>query len=110
MKNVKISKKLTSSPACLAAAVGAMDIRMERFLIEQKQLPSSTAKILEINPNHPIIKHIENSLGNDDKKGEMQDLVYLIFDQSCIIENEPLVDNAGFAKRMNKMIEQKMLL
>lgn len=107
VKDVKISKKLTSSPACLAAAAGAMDIRMERFLIEQKQLPSSTAKILEINPNHAIIKNIENSLGNDEKKMEMQDMVHLMFDQSCIIENEPVADSAAFAKRINKLIEMR---
>ena len=49
VKDVKVSKKLSSSPACLAVGDGAMDIRMERYLIEQKQLTGATAKILEIN-------------------------------------------------------------
>jgi molecular chaperone HtpG len=47
----------------LAIAEGAMDIRMERFLVEQKQLGKVSAKILELNPNHPIIVKIKNSLG-----------------------------------------------
>lgn len=105
VKDVQISKKLTSSPACLAVNAGAMDIRMERFLIEQKQLPSATAKILEINPNHSIIKKIAENLQEPSKQNQSNELVFLIFDQACIIEGEPVHDTAGFAKRINNIIE-----
>ena len=105
VKDVKLSKKLTSSPACLSAAAGAMDIRMERFLIEQKQLQSASAKVLEINPSHPIIKNIEDSIGKVDNQDHIKDLVHLMFDQACILEGEPLIDSSNFAKRINKLIE-----
>lgn len=106
VKEVKISKKLTSSPVCLAVAAGSMDIRMERFLIEQKQLQASTAKILEINPDHKIISRIENSLEDASKTESNKELVHVLFDQSCIIEGEPVSDSAAFAKRMNRIIEE----
>ncbi len=106
VKDVKISKKLTSSPACLAVGDGAMDIRMERFLIEQKQLAGVTAKILEININHKIVIKISNEIGNKGKDSENKQLVCLLYDQACIIEGEPVSDAGEFSKRLNALLEK----
>lgn len=106
VKEVKISKKLTSSPACLAVDSAAMDIRMERFLIEQKQLSGAMAKILEINPDHQIIKKINQSIEKSDVNEETKDLVKLLFDQACIIEGQPVNDPGAFSKRLNHFLMQ----
>ena len=58
VKDVKITDKLVDSPACLSTEHGAMTIRMEKYLYEQKQLPKMSAKVLEINPSHHLIKDI----------------------------------------------------
>ncbi|MFK7974089.1 MAG: molecular chaperone HtpG [Rickettsiaceae bacterium] len=102
VKDVKISKKLASTPACLVVADGAMDIRMERYLIEQKQLAGATAKILEINPDHPIIQKIKEGKSSSENK----DLIHLIYDQACIIEGEPVSDVSSFAQRLNQLLEK----
>lgn len=102
VSGVRVSKKLTESPACLAVAEGAMDMRMERFLLEQKQIRSGTAKILEINPKHKIVTKIENNIG----KEIASDLAILLFDQACIIEGEQVHDVSSFARLMNKMLTQ----
>ncbi len=104
--DVKISRKLTSSPACLAIGEGAVDIRLERHLIEQKQLKKAAAKILEINPTHPIILHIKGSLSKKASKDDNTKLVNLLFDQACINEGEPVRDPASFCKQMNEFIER----
>jgi molecular chaperone HtpG len=104
VKDVKISKKLESIPACLAVDDGAMDIRMERFLIEQKQLNSASAKILEINPDHNIMTKIIQDVQNNNVNEDTTDLTKLIYDQACVIENEPLTDPAEFCRRLNKFI------
>lgn len=106
VKDVKISKKLTSSPACLAVADGAMDIRMERYLIEQRQLKGASAKILEINPNHKIIVKINGEVGKKAKEEENKQLVHLLYDQACIIEGEPVADAGAFSKRLNALLEK----
>ena len=106
VKDVKISKKLTSSPACLSVSDGAMDIRMERYLIEQKQLASATAKILEINPNHKIVIKIGKEIDDASKNTENQQLAHLLYDQACIIEGEPVSDAAEFSKRLNILLEK----
>ena len=106
VKDVKISKKLTTSPACLAVGDGAMDIRMERYLIEQKQLAGASAKILEINPNHKIVLKIGEGLGEKANQDENAALVHLLYDQVCIIEGEPVSDAGAFSKRLNGILEK----
>jgi molecular chaperone HtpG len=106
VKDVKISKKLTSSPSCLAIAEGAMDMRMERYLVEQKQLGSISAKILELNPDHQIIKRIEANLGDKELKEDNTRLALMLFDQACIIEGEPIRDPSNFCKQVNDFIER----
>jgi len=106
VKDVKISKKLTSSPACLAVGEGAMDIRMERFLIEQKQLSVAASKILEVNPNHKIVKKIVSQIDSQDGEEENKQLVHLLFDQACVIEGQPVEDAGAFAKRLNYFLEK----
>ena len=102
VQDVRVSKKLTSSPVCLAVAEGAMDIRMERFLVEQKQLAKTTAKILEINASHPILQKIEKDILAESTGGANSDLVMMLYDQACIIEGEPVLDAAEFCARVNK--------
>ncbi|MFY9590173.1 molecular chaperone HtpG [Rickettsia endosymbiont of Halotydeus destructor] len=104
VKEVKISRKLTSSPACLAVSDSAMDIRMERFLIEQKQILNSSAKNLELNPKNKIIEKIFKDLKANNKDNE--ELVKLIFDQACILEGEPVADSGAFSKRLNDILQK----
>lgn len=104
IKDAKISSKLVGSPVCLSVAAGAMDIRMERYLKDQKQIGSSFAKNIEININHPIIEKISQSI---EKNNELaKELTLALFDQACIIEGEPLSNPAEFSKRMNSLLEK----
>ncbi|WP_175818686.1 molecular chaperone HtpG [Wolbachia endosymbiont of Dirofilaria (Dirofilaria) immitis] len=106
VKSVKISKKLTDSPVCLAIDEGAMDLRMERFLREQKQLNYRTPKVLEINTKHPVIKSIMKSHAESGESQTLEDMVHLLFYQACIIEGEEM-DNANlFAKKLNNLLNK----
>ncbi|WFW29580.1 MAG: molecular chaperone HtpG [Wolbachia endosymbiont of Menacanthus eurysternus] len=104
VKSVKISKKLTDSPVCLVVDEGAMDLRMERFLREQKQLNYRTPKVLEINTKHLIIKKIMESYNKNKENPILENMVHLLFYQACIVEGEEM-DNANlFAKRLNSLL------
>ena len=107
IKDVKISKKLTSSPVCLVADKQAMDIRLERYLLDQKQIPYAMKKIIEINPKHQILQNINANLSKPEKLTELQELVNLLFDEACIIEGEPIANPGEFAKMLNKLLEIK---
>lgn len=99
--NVIPSKKLSDSPVCLSVQEGAMDMRMERFLIAQNQLASASPKILEINSNHPLVKYI----GEHPDSEKSKELAMLLFEQACIVEGEAIANPGDFAKRLNKFIE-----
>jgi len=101
--DAKISGKLVDSPVCLAVAEGAMDIRMERYLKDQKQIGTGFAKILEININHPVIQKINQALDMGDETFA-EELVLALFDQACIVEGEPVANISAFSKRMNNLL------
>jgi HSP90 family molecular chaperone len=61
---VKIATKLVDSPSCLSVAPGAMDSRMEDFLVAQNQLKKRSLKILEINPKNELVKRTYELLKN----------------------------------------------
>ncbi len=103
--DVKVSGKLTDSAVCLSVAEGAMDMRMERFLIEQKQLKSASTKILEINSKHKIIQKIAQDIAGDKVTNQTDNLVKILFDEACVIEGEPVHDPRGFIERMNQCLE-----
>ena len=107
IKDVKISKKLTSSPVCLVADKQAMDIRLERYLLEQKQIPFSMKKIIEINPKHEIIQSINANLSKPEKLVELQEMINILFDEACIIEGEPVANAGEFARRLNELLKLK---
>jgi molecular chaperone HtpG len=102
--DVKVSGKLTDSAVCLSVAEGAMDMRMERFLIEQKQLKSASTKILEINSKHKIIQKISQDIVDDKITDQTENLVKILFDEACVIEGEPVHDPRGFIERMNQCL------
>lgn len=104
IKDVKLSKKLESSPVCLSIGEGDMDIRMEKFLRENKQLPYGAAKILEINPHHKLIL----ALAEKGDTAEVHDTIHLLFDQAMILEGENLEDLKGFSSRLNQFLEKAL--
>ncbi len=104
VRDVRVSGKLVDSPVCLSVAEGAMDLRMEKYLLDQKQIKALSSKILEINPGHSIIQKID-SLILANQLDRAQDLSRILYDQACIIENQPVHDTAAFAKRFNKFLE-----
>lgn len=105
INDVKISKKLTSSPVCLVADKKAMDIRLERYLLDQNQIQKGMLKNIEINTKHPIIKEIDDNIKETKQLAKMKELVEILFDEACILEGEPVSNPGEFAKRLNILLK-----
>jgi molecular chaperone HtpG len=103
VSEVRPTQKLAQSAVCLATREGGMDFRLERFLIEQKQISAAAAKILEINPKHPIIRHLAEKQG-----ASIDDAVWLLFDQARILEGEEITDPAAFTRRLQNFVEKSL--
>lgn len=108
VSEVRISNKLTSSPVCLVVPEHGMDIRLERFMVENKQLPEGTAKILEINPTHPIITSLIDGLKANKDVEKLQNTAFLLFCQASIAEGEAVKDVVGFSKKLNALLEDSL--
>lgn len=108
VKDVRPTGKLTHSAVCLAVEEGAMDFRLERFLMEQKQLSSASAKILEINPDNSIIRLLVSKLNNADALSDIENATWLLFDQARILEGEQISDTAAFMRRLQGSIEKSL--
>ena len=81
-----------------------MDIHMERILRAHKQLNEASARILEINPKHALIKGLADKARADAAAPVLEDAAWLLLDQARILEGEPVTDPVGFAHRMSKVM------
>ncbi len=107
VKDVRATHKLADSPVCLAVGEGDMDIRFEKFLREQKQLPQAAyAKILEINPAHPIITELAQRIAKSGVTEEVKDIAWLLLDQAKILEGEELPNPADFSRRLSYFLRK----
>ncbi len=100
VKEVRITHRLTSSPACLVVEQHEMGANLERMLKAAGQPVSATKPILEINPHHPIVARIKAEEG----ASRFSDWSHLLFDQALLSEGGQLEDPAGFVARLNGLM------
>jgi molecular chaperone HtpG len=99
VKEVRLTHRLTNSPACLVADEHGMDASLQRLLKAAGQSMSSSAPILEVNPEHALIKAIHGEADED----RFQDWANILFDQSLLSEGGQLEDPAAFVGKLNQM-------
>ena len=111
VKDIKSSERLTDSAVCLVAGEGEMDMHLEKLLKQHQQLDSTSQKVLEINPAHPLIANLLGILDNEQKKAEIfDDAAWLLLDQARIIEGQSVSDPNKFSRRMNALIQKGIAL
>ena len=101
VSDVRTTRKLSDTPICLGVSEGAMDMRMERFLADHKQLPKRAAKLVEINPTHPVITALASQVVAQGVNTQTEDALWLLFDQALIAEGEPVTDAGAFSRRLS---------
>ena len=106
IKDVRASDRLTTTAACLVADDSGMDMHMERILKAHKQLGAVSAKILEINPGHAVIRKLAEKAGDKGAIDTLADPVLLLLDQAKILEGDELDDTAAFARRLSAAMEK----
>ena len=104
VKDVRVSERLTDSAVCLVSDEGDMDLRIERMLKQHNQLEQSFKRILEINPRHPLVTSLAESVGKDGAGEKVEDAAWLLLDQARIIEREQVPDPTAFSRRLNSVM------
>jgi molecular chaperone HtpG len=100
VKEVKVTHRLTGSPACLVSDQYGMSMNLERLLKAAGQKVPAAKPILEINPKHPIVQ----GLKYEADEARFGDWSHILFDQALLAEGGQLEDPASFVKRLNEML------
>ena len=100
VEDVRITNRLTDSPACLVAGAHDMDAQMKKIMEAAGQVVPETKPSFEINPEHPLVKQL-NDEQNDDR---FNDLTYVLFDQAALASGEQLKEPGAFVSRLNKLL------
>ncbi|MCB1874092.1 MAG: molecular chaperone HtpG [Gammaproteobacteria bacterium] len=100
VKEVRISKRLTESPACLVVGDYDMSANLQRVLKQMGQDAPATKPILEVNPTHPLVEKMDQEADED----VFADLAKILFDQATLSEGGQLDDPSAFVQRLNKLI------
>jgi molecular chaperone HtpG len=100
VKDVRTTHRLTGSAVCLVADEGDLDINLQRMLKLHNQLGYEPARILELNPDHPLIAALAARADQPGALDALKDPALLLLDQARILEGELPADPAAFARRM----------
>jgi len=104
VKEVRFSTRLTESPCCLVNDNHDPSPNMEKiFKALNKDMPT-TKRILELNPEHPLIKGLENLYGNEKEKSRFSDFASILYDQALLMEGSPIKAPADFAKKITDLM------
>ena len=100
VKDVRVTTRLTSSPACLVSDEHEMGAHLERILKAAGQALDSSRPIMEINPQHFMVKRVLEAK----EKERREDWANIVFEQALLSEGGRLEDPAGFVKRLNELV------
>jgi molecular chaperone HtpG len=102
VSEVRLSHRLTESPACLVSDVYGMSLNMERIMKEAGQAMNFGQKpIFELNPTHPLVARLKDE--QDDER--FADLTHILFDQAILSEGGQLDDPAAFVHKLNGLLQ-----
>ncbi len=101
VKDVRVSHRLSDSPSCIVLDDSDMSLQMQQMLKQmgQADLPEITP-ILEINPDHEIVKNLEKEQGEE----MMKDVSTLLLEEAMLVEGIPLKEPSAFVKRLNRVM------
>ncbi|NVJ50781.1 MAG: molecular chaperone HtpG [Gammaproteobacteria bacterium] len=99
VKDVKVTHRLTDSPACVVSSEGEMSAQMARLMAAAGQAAPDVKPVFEFNPEHPLVTHAAQQ-----EDGAFEDWALLLFDQALLAESGSLNDPGTFTRRLNKLL------
>jgi len=98
--DVRVSHRLTDSPAILAIGEADLGLQMRQILEASGQKVPDSKPIFEFNPSHPLIEKLDGE-PDEDRFGELS---HILFDQAALAAGDSLKDPAGYVRRLNKLL------
>jgi molecular chaperone HtpG len=104
VSEVKLSDRLTESPCCLVRGGHAPHAFVERVLRERGHAVPRAKRILEVNPTHPLIKHLEQLVEKEPESTRIDALVDVLYGQALLTEGSALEDPNRFARNLSQLL------
>jgi len=98
--NVRVTNRLTESPACLVVGEQDMGAQMRRILEQAGQAVPESKPVFEVNPEHPLVVKLDQEADED----RFADLANILFDQAHLAEGGSLEDPAAYVAKLNKLL------
>ena len=99
-EDVRVTTRLVDSPACLVVKDQGMSLQMSRMLKQAGQEAPEVKPVLEVNPDHPLVKKLESA----EAAMHFHDLAHIVFDQAVLAEGGLPEDPAAYVKRVNALL------
>jgi len=96
-EDVRVTTRLVDSPACLVVSGDAMSLQLARLLKQAGQKAPDSKPVLEVNPEHALVKKLDGSV-------HFHDLAHILFDQALLAEGGLPEDPAAYVKRVNALL------
>ncbi len=103
-KDVRISSRLVESPACLVADEGELSSHLARLLRQAGQEAPRSEPILEINPEHELVKRLQGKASGEGQDEAFAELSRILFDQALLAEGGMPEDPAAYVQRVNRWL------
>lgn len=100
VEEVRMTTRLTDSPACLVVKDDDMGMQMRRILESAGQPVPESKRIFELNPEHPLVIKLNDEPDMD----RFRELTLVLYDQSMLAEGSQLEEPASYVKRLNKLL------
>jgi molecular chaperone HtpG len=100
VESVRVTHRLTGSPACLVVGEHDMGAQMRRLLESAGQKVPESKPTIEINPDHPLVQKLDA----ESDEGRFEDLARILFEQAQLAEGGALTDPAAYVSRLNKLL------
>ena len=104
VSSVRVSHRLTDSPACLVADESDLGGNLERILQSMGQAAPEAKPIMEVNPDHPLIKQL------NPEHHQLGDWTQVLFDQAALSEGAPLTEPAAYVQKVNELLTKAVML
>jgi len=106
VKEIRLSKRLKESAACLVADEGAMSPNLERLMqkLGRTEGMEPSKRILELNPDHPVVAGLLDLFGRNAGDPRVQEYGELLYDQALLAEGSRLADPSAFIRRVNALL------
>jgi molecular chaperone HtpG len=96
-EDVRVTSRLVDSPACLVVTDNGMSMQLARMLKQAGQQAPESKPVLEVNPEHALVKKLEGSV-------HFHDLANILFDQALLAEGGMPADPAAYVRRVNALL------